>query len=94
MLVGGAQFLGGLGAWGGEAPLVYMVSSLGIDSYKRSCGLLLVLAILAWIVIPDEKKDIDNERLAQFKLDLKATLKTNKLLQMLRTHFLNGRLSL
>ena len=79
MLVGGAQFLGGLGAWGGEAPLAYMVSSLGIDQSQTVLWVVgLVLAILAWIVIPDEKKDIDNERLAQFKLDLKATLKNKQ----------------
>ena len=79
VLVGGAQFLGGLGAWGGEAPLAYMVSSLGIVQSQRVLWIIgLILAVLAFIIIPDEKKEIDKARLDKFKIDIKATLRNKQ----------------
>lgn len=76
MLVGGAQFLGGLGAWGGEAPLAYMVSSLGIVQSQRVLWVTgFILAFLAFIIIPDEKKEIDKARLIKFRKDIKITLR-------------------
>ncbi|MEE2770517.1 MAG: MFS transporter [Pseudomonadota bacterium] len=75
LLVGGAQFLGGLGAWGGEAPLAYMVSSLGIDQSQRILWAIgLTLAILSYLIIPAEKKVINKDRLDKFKVDIKTTL--------------------
>lgn len=75
LLVGGAQFLGGLGAWGGEAPLAYMVSTLGVDKAQQVlCLVGLAMAVLSWLIIPKENKVIDHERVMAFKSDLKKTI--------------------
>jgi hypothetical protein len=75
LLVGGAQLLGGLGAWGGEAPLAYLVSSVGVvQAQQVLCVVGLVMAVLSWLIIPSEDKAIDRERMLAFQSDLRKTV--------------------
>lgn len=81
MLVGIGQLLGALGAWCGEAPLAYMVDALGINqSQNVLCFAGLIIALLAFIIIPEEKKSIDHQRYLKFKVDLMCTLKNKQTL--------------